>query len=442
MAVEKDEKDLQKILQLVLPSLNKSLKDALSEVFAMWKYFISFQDLSRMILLKLEEKMRLPTEAKEKLRKELERIYREEVATLPVNILRIPQRAPDEYPNFIRPDTQTIRYAEKLHDFYLGKFFQGDQEIRRRALNWMSKYYLEKGNPIGRGQQGVKDFIDEFREYIRPQTEWKARQIIDTSVNYLRNSARLRAFQRARIKYYRWDATNDRLTCSACRSLDGRLFRTEDAVRILDTIEASEDPTIIRELRPIITEPWKGKTADLLTKWPPLHPRCRCRIVAEEEEVTIPVTVERPSFAKYTPEQMELEKFWGSLSRKEVENRIRAHLGSSWERPVKGEKGVRAWERAKQQADEHWKKHGREFGYTSKEAYFQGAYDVIKNPERVYVESRRGKTNLLFIKGNQVVVSNDDELKIVSYYKLRKEAERDVEAALKGGKRDGLIRIL
>ncbi|MCS7279994.1 MAG: hypothetical protein NZ530_08145, partial [Thermodesulfobacteriaceae bacterium] len=96
----------------------------------------------------------------------------------------------------------------------------------------------------------------------------------DTSVNYLRNSARLRAFQRALIKYYRWDAVGDRLTCPACRSMDGRVFRTEDAVRVLDTIESSEDPTIVKELRPIITTQVRGPSAQILTKWPPLHPHC------------------------------------------------------------------------------------------------------------------------------------------------------------------------
>jgi len=41
-----------------------------------------------------------------------------------------------------------------------------------------------------------------------------------------------------------------------------------------------------------------------------------------------------------------------------------------------------------------------------------------------------------------VVVSNDDELRIVSYYKLREEAEKDIDKALKGGKRVGIIKIL
>ncbi len=776
--IDKHEKDIEKILRFILPSLNKGLASALAEIIHKWKFFVSFNDLSRMILLTLEEKMRLSSEVKEKLAKELERIYKEEVAGLPANILRIPGRTKDEIINFIRPDTQTIRYAVGLHDFYLGKFFQGDREIRLRAIKWMSKYYLEQGNPIGKGQKGVKEFLDAFGDYLKTQTEWKARQIIDTSVNYLRNSARLKAFKRANIKYYRWDATNDRLTCPACRSLDGRVFKTEEAVRILETIEASEDPKMLKELRPIITTPWTGKTKSLPTKYPPLHPHCydedtevytsegwkyfrdlrgdekifslnpktlepewlpilkiikwyhkgkllhfyhrhfnlmvtaqhsmllyfrhknkgrkpgfyfetaqwceehkwdyyfyrslewkgnlpekitfggidfepayfvklmgyylaegstsinsegrfvikiaqsnqekleriyqdlvngplkiwkgkeavyikatskelgkvfqklgkahekrvpdcikqlpseyirtfllcyafgdgttkkgnlftaskklcddlgelilkagwhpsfylqkvkgkkcnfkngvytinhdiwritikyskfasrqnikvskvdyegyvycvelpknhtlwvrrkgqtvwsgncRCRIVAEEEEVTLPVMVERPSFAKDTPAQRELEEFYGNLSRKELENRIKAHLGADWNRPVKGEKGVKAYKRARNNAYSHFKKHKEEFGFTSKEEYFKSAYEVIRNPDRVYVEKSDNTTNFIFIKGNRVVISNDDNLAIKSYFKLLKEAEKDIEFKLKGEKRDGLIRIL
>ena len=87
-------------------------------------------------------------------------------------------------------------------------------------------YYLKEGNPIDKGQEGIKEFLKHFGEYLRLQTEWKARQVIDTSINYLRNSARLRAIEKAKIKHYRWDAVGDRLTCTICKSYDGREFET------------------------------------------------------------------------------------------------------------------------------------------------------------------------------------------------------------------------
>ncbi|MDW7999055.1 MAG: hypothetical protein RMI30_06355, partial [Thermodesulfovibrio sp.] len=81
--------------------------------------------------------------------------------------------------------------------------------------------------------------------------------------------------------------------------------------------------------------------------------------------------------------------------------------------------------------------HGQEFGYKTVEEYKKGAYEVIKNPDEVYVEKSKGKTFYIFRKGNAVVISNDDNLAIVSYYKLH----RSFEERLKGGKRDGLIKI-
>ena len=426
---------VERIMAFVLPSLNKGLERALTELFSLSRFFISFQDLSRMLLLKLEERMRLPNEVKDKLLKELEDIYRKtQASALPLNILQR-VKTPDFF-DFTIADERSINYALKLHDFYLGKFFQGDRALRLRCLNWMNKYYLEKGNPIGRGQQGIKEFLDAFGEYIKPQTEWKARQIIDTSVNYLRNSARLRAFQRARIKYYRWDAVGDRLTCRICRSLDGRIFRTEDAIPVLDMIEHSEDPTIIKDIKPILTAPWKGSTAGLPNKWPPCHPNCRCRIVAYEEEVELPVTVERPSIAKDTPAQRELEEFYKNLKSEEISQRIKAHLGADWFRPRS--ETPQALEEAKARAKEAFKKYGPELGYKSEKAYYKEAYNVIRRPEEVFVGKKQDGTFFYFRQGNKVVVSNDDLLAIESFLKLKKAFEE----WLKENELEAIVKIL
>lgn len=432
----REDKDIERLLKLLLPTLEERLESALKLMLSRFKFFVSFEDFSRMLLLTLEEKMRLPEDVKYKLAEELKRIYQQAQAELPVNILKIPHAREGEFVNFTMKDARTLAYAEKLTDFYLGKFFQGDREIRLRALNWMSKYYLEKGNPIGKGQEGAREFLNQFKEYIKPQTEWKARQIIDTSVNYLRNAARIRGFQKAMIKYYRWDATDDRLTCRACRSMDGRVFKTDDAVRVLDMLEASEDPTLIKDLRPIITEPVKGPSAGVLTKFPPLHPNCRCRVVAELEEVTLPVTVERPLEARDTPTQRELEETYRAFSRKEIENRIRAHLASTWERPTKG--GINAYKEAKAHLERHFLKHKDEFGFKNKKEYVQASYEVIKNPEAVLVERVKGKEYYIFKRGDKIVVSSEDDLSIQTFFKLKKPFEK----WLKERVRDGLIRIL
>lgn len=406
---------IERLMKLVLPSLNRGLEEALSDVFRLARFFISFNDLSRMILLKLEEKVRLPEQVKDRLLKELEDIYRKTQAQLPLNIMQ------DDFFDFRTQDLRTINYALKLNDFYLGKFFQGDREIRLRALSWMSRYYLEEGNPIGRGQKGIKEFLERFKEYIQPQTEWKARQIIDTSVNYLRNSARLRAFQKAQVKYYRWDAVGDRLTCPVCRSLDGRVFRTEDSVKILDTIESSEDPTIIRDLKPILNKPWTGPTDSIPNRWPPAHPLCRCRIVAYEEEEELPVIVERPPGVPDTPLQRELEQEYSVFTKAELTNRIKAHLGSEWARPPAEpkEKDIRNF--LGKYLEKHFEKHHQKVGAKTIEEYKNMAYNVIRNPDRVYVERNNGGTYYIFFKGDLMVATSDDNLSITSFYRIKEE---------------------
>jgi len=165
-------------------------------------------------------------------------------------------------------------------------------------MRWMSKYYLEEGNPIGKGQKGIEEFLDKFGQYLKQRTESKARQIIDTSVNHLRNSARLRAMAKAQIKKYRWDATNDRLTCPYCRAMDGRIFEVKDAIRTLELIES--DPSVLPQVKPFLTTMNLDKLKTTPSSWlpsriPPAHPHCRCRLSAyiEEIEETYPIAIER-----------------------------------------------------------------------------------------------------------------------------------------------------
>ncbi len=422
------DKDIDHVFHLLFPTLQQKIIHAFTEVIKKASFFVSFNDLQRYIFIMLEKHVNLSPKEKETLNQALEKIYTNAHTEI--------------YPlkeGFDMPDIRALQYAEKLHDFYLGRFFQGDRQLRLRVLGWMSQYYLEQGNPIGKGQKGVKEFLDAFGEYIVPQTEWKARQIIDTSVNFLRNSARLRAIQKAKITHYRWDATNDRLTCAACRSMDGRIFKTESAIRVLDMLEASEDPSLIKELKPIQTTVQKGPSSGLPNKFPPLHPHCRCRVVAEMEEVEMPISVETPEYAPKTITQMELEEEFTALTQKEIENKIKAHWGSDWFRPATGEKGVNAYKKSRNKAEDHFRKHGHEFGFSTAEEYYRTAKEVIKNPDEVYVERKKEKDYYIFKKGDAIVISEDETLLIKSFYRLKGQPFKQW---VKEMRRDGFIKIL
>ncbi|WP_028844721.1 phage minor head protein [Thermodesulfovibrio thiophilus] len=416
------DKDIESALNIVLPALEAGLQKALSETLKKARYFISQQDLSRYIMSMLESHMKLSQKQLDALNKLLEKIYTKEHAAFPVST------------KLTISDERAISYATKLHDFYLGRFFQGDREIRLDSVKWMSNYYLKKGYPAGKNQEGARKFLDEFGNYLSQRTETKARQIVDTTVNYLRNSSRIKAMQKIRIKKYRWDATGDRLTCPACRSMDGRVFDTGEAVRVIEMLEASEDPALIKELRPIQTDVQKGSSSRLPTRMPPLHPDCRCRAVAFFEEETVMTTVERPTWAKDTPAQRELEEEFRALTNEERLNRIRAHMGSSWLRPATGGGGENAYKEAKNDLERHFIKHGKDLGFKDIDTYSKASHDIIKEPEEVYVEKGRDGTVYHFIKDGKVVVSNDDALKIESFYKF--------DERWRSFKRDGIIRML
>ncbi len=61
--------------------------------------------------------------------------------------------------------------------------------------------------------------------------------------------------------------------------------------------------------------------------------------------------METPEYTPKTIARREIEKEFNALSRKEIENRIKAHQGSDWFRPATGQKGINAYNKAKRSAE-------------------------------------------------------------------------------------------
>jgi SPP1 gp7 family putative phage head morphogenesis protein len=415
---------IDELLKKLLPDFIKKVESVLAQTFRFAPYFISFNDFTRFIMQELEQKVRLSPEHKEMLYSEFKRIYektqKEATAGMPIRT------------DFNMADERSINYALSLTDFYLGKFFQGDQKLRLDVVKWLSKYYLEQGNPIGKGQEGIKHFLSEFGGYLKQRTEGKARQIIDTSVNHLRNSARLRAIAKARITKYRWDAVGDRLTCPYCRSMDGRIFETADAVRTLELIES--DPASLPEVKPFLTslplEKLKSlPSPQMPSKMPPAHPHCRCRIVSfiEEIEEPYPVVVEPavpPKSLEETAILQELTTELKALRPEEITARIRAHLGSDWRRNPDGTVDAKA-----SRLKAEFEKHAKDLNVQSLKEYEQLSYEVIKKPEHVFVQrafnpqTKKYETNYIFVKNGVYVISNDESLAIQTAGRLKEDIE-------------------
>ena len=415
---------IDELLKKILPDFIKKVESVLDQALRFAPYFISFNDFTRFIMQELEQKVRLSPEHKEMLYSEFKRIYektqKEATAGMPIRI------------EFNMADERTINYALSLTDFYLGKFFQGDKKLRLDIVKWLSKYYLEQGNPIGKEQEGIKHFLNEFGSYLKRRTEGKVRQIIDTSVNHLRNSARLRAIAKARITKYRWDAVGDRLTCPYCRAMDGRIFDTGEAIRTLELIES--DPASLPEVKPFLTSFKLDKLKSLPSqrmpsKMPPAHPHCRCRIVAfiEEIEEPYPVVVEPavpPRSLEETAILQELTTELKALRPEEITARIKAHLGSDWRRNPDGTFDAKA-----SRLKAEFEKHAKDLGVGSLKEYEQLSYEVIKKPEHVFIQrvlnpqTKKYETNYIFVKDGVYVVSNDESLAIKTCGRLKKDIE-------------------
>lgn len=395
-------------VKLIKAFYKKAKEKAFKEVIAFYKNFITFDDFANYIIYKLEEHTTLDPKLKNKLLKSLEKVYKETQSKMPFSS------------DLGTPDIKTMQFVDSLNDIYLGKFFKADKTLRVQVLNWMKSYYLENGNPIGKGQTGVEEFLNKFDDFLKVKTDTKARQIIDTTINFVRNAAAVNGYQKAKIKEFVWDAVNDRLTCPACRSMDGRIIKTETAVSQLEEI-INKGLTA----RPIITTPFKGNSNKSPVKFPPLHPLCRCSTYAHFKEEEIQFSAERPQNKSLTPAQQELESEFKNLTNDEIYYKVKAHEGAVWYRPPAKPKNKHIENFLGRKLKSHFLDHGAEVGAKTIEEYKKMAEEIIKNPDEIYVErivsfpkgKRKEFTTYIFYKGNLKVVSSDDALSINSLYK-------------------------
>jgi len=77
--------------------------------------------------------------------------------------------------------------------------------------------------------------------------------------------------------------------------------------------------------------------------------------------------------------------------------------------------------------DNHYNIHAEEFNFPTLDEYVKQSYEVIKNPENIYVQKHKKiltnkktikTTKYVFEKDRKIVVVNDDNLVIASYHKL------------------------
>jgi hypothetical protein len=258
---------------------------------------------------------------------------------------------------------------------------------------------------------------------LSERSEKKARQIIDTTMNMMRNFAHINSFVEAGVERFRWDATNDRLTCPACRSMDGRIIDTKAASEQINVIINSR-PEDLSGIRPIVTNYYKGKTSDFPLKTPPMHPLCRCTVAAEFESAPVNYQKKRPDDIKITSDQLELEEMFNNLTNDEIHNRVKAHLGDVWARPPEKPKNRHIENMLDKYVENKFKKHvlmQKEFEWIRTVEDFKNfAYKIIKEPDKIYCEiAKDGNLYVAFFKDDVMVITSDDNMSISSMYKIK-----------------------
>ena len=441
------DKAIQSIMRLVRADLSIGLGNVIDEVSRRWMYYTAYTDLGRNSIYLLEKEMNLTGMTRQEIRKTINDVYKEEKK--PYNFA-LPQWERDANGKLIQvtagvTDANTLDFLNGMNDFYLGKFFQGDQNIRKDVLNWMNDYYIQKGNPLGKGQAGAREFLEKFKEQLSIKTEWKASQIIDTTVSFTRNSARIRGMSSAGITEYRVDAVGDRRTCATCRGLDGRIFKTQEAEDQLDELEKA-DFSNLTEKRPILSGRITGSSEDVQVKFSPFHPNCHCKVVANYIPLNAKLgDVTVPPGAIKNPE---LVSDYSALSPEERYNKMQAHLGSTWARlpagPISSIKQSKWNEFDGKIINRHYTKHvegkKEDLGVKSEYDYGKLPMSIIKNPDSVYIErDTKGSDVYIFRRGKIMVASADDSLSIASCY------EREVDEWIQNRqekKHSTIIRIL
>ncbi len=426
----------EKWIRFILAFYRKQTRKAFSEILSFYRNFVSYEEFTRYLIYKIEQKTELPPKVKEFIKQIIKDIYYS--APKEIGFTEVKE-------SWDLADLKAIKMAEEMSDFYLGKFFQGDKKLRKEVLNWLTEYYLRQGNPLGKGTRGIKEFLEHFGRFLKVKTDYKARQIIETTVQFIKSASWINTMRKYRIKYYRWDAVGDRLTCRACRSMDGRVFKVEEGYT--EMTEIIQNPLNLPQIRPIMNKPFYGVSSKAPVKTPPAHPQCRCRIVVHTEEREI-TTVERPPQVGENPTQRELEERFNNLTPVERAYKLRImKQDAEWARPPAKPKDKDIKNFLGKYLQNHFLKHKDELKVKSVEEYRKLTREILENPDRVFVSlhqySDKELTYWAFFKKGIMTIVSEDNYSILSTYRIEPEEwiKREKERVEKHGGMTGFVEL-
>ena len=113
-----------------------------------------------------------------------------------------------------------------------------------------------------------------------------------------------------------------------------------------------------------------------------------------------------------------------ALRPEELTARIRAHIASDWRRNPDGTFDIKA-----NRLKAEFERHAKDLNVQFLKEYERLSYEVIKNPEHVFIQrtfnpqTKKFETNYIFVRNGIYVISNDETLAIQTCGRLKKDLE-------------------
>lgn len=153
--------------------------------------------------------------------------------------------------DFNAVDRRAVAYVVRANSLFV-------RDEYGRRLDWFgieAKRVVARGLEDGLGRDEIAGELARAANAAmvqRPASYWDV--IASSFVGESRSLSQISSYAEAGIERYMLSAVLDEHTTDTCRFLDGKVLQTDDAIRMLDRMESSDEPAAIKQIRPWVRE--------------------------------------------------------------------------------------------------------------------------------------------------------------------------------------------
>lgn len=178
-------------------------------------------------------------------------------------------------------DQRTLDFTARVDNYYISKYIGSDQS-RNQGMEFLREEFLEKGADLF--DRTKPEVFDKFRRALGGSidhlSDTQLSAITDTSVVRMRNDAELNQFREAGVVKAKWIRVGS-YDCPVCNPFGGLEWEVAPAIAQLDKEMGMTAQEYAEYIKSQPQEPRTDPESALISgEKPPLHPRCRCRMVA------------------------------------------------------------------------------------------------------------------------------------------------------------------